>query len=75
MHKNSNKSGSSNTFTRDNDEQGGSQNNSKGLKSCSNCGATDHNIRRCVALCKSCGKEGHTYVKCKGKHVEDSNSN
>jgi hypothetical protein len=70
MGKNSSKSGGSNTFIQDNDGQGGSQGSSQGNK-CSNCNATTHNIRRCTAPCKSCKKEGHTYVKCKGKDVED----
>ena len=42
MHKNSNKNGS----VQNNDEQGNSQNNnSKGLKACSNCDASNHNVR------------------------------
>ncbi|GES73162.1 hypothetical protein GLOIN_2v1470742 [Rhizophagus clarus] len=60
------KSGGSNTFVRDNDGQGSSQGNR-----CSNCNATNHNIRRCTAPCKLCKKEGHTYVKCKGKDAEN----
>ncbi|GBB98119.1 hypothetical protein RclHR1_03140018 [Rhizophagus clarus] len=60
------KSGGSNTFVQDNDGQGSSQGNR-----CSNCNATNHNIRRCTAPCKLCKKEGHTYVKCKGKDAEN----
>ena len=53
-----------------NNGQDSSQINSKGSKACSNCNATSHNIRRCTAPCKSCKKEGHTYVGCKGKNPE-----
>src|SRR5438034_5013774 len=66
-HKDSNKNGNS---IQDNDEQGSSQNNNSRSKTCSNCNATSHNIRRCTAPCKSCKKDGHTYVNCKGKNVE-----
>ena len=68
MHKDSsNKTSGSNAFIQDNDGQGSLQSNK-----CSNCNATSHNIRRCTAPCKWCKKEGHTYVKCKGKSVEIS---
>ena len=65
--KDSSKSGGSNTFIQD-DGQGSSQGNK-----CSNCNETSHNIRRCTAPCKTCKKEGHTYVKCKGKGKDVEN--
>ncbi|CAB4394340.1 unnamed protein product [Rhizophagus irregularis] len=58
---------------QENDGQGSSQNNNSGSKACSNCNATSHNIQRCIAPCKSCKKNGHTYVNCKGKNVVESN--
>ena len=69
-HKNFNKNGSSSIFIQDNNEQGDSQNNNKESKACSNCGSTNHNIRRCIAPCKSCKRDGHTYIKCKRKDVK-----
>ena len=62
----SSKGGGINAFIQDNNEQGTSQGNK-----CSNYYATNHNIRRCIAPCKLCKKECHTYVKCKGKNVEN----
>ena len=72
-HKGTNKNGNSSTLIQDNDGQGSSHNSRS--KACSNCNATSHNIRRCTAPCKSCKKNGHTYVSCKGKNVANSDSN
>ena len=58
----SNKNGNSINPIQDNDGQ-----SSSNSRSCSNCNATNHNIRRCMAPCKLCKKIGHTYVNCKGK--------
>ena len=69
------KIGNSVNSIQDDDGQGSSQNNNKinsRSKTCSNCNATSHNIRRCTAPCKSCKKNGHTYVNCKGKNVAES---
>ena len=68
-HKSSNRNGNS---IQDNSGKSSSQNNNSRLKACSNCNATSHNIRRCTAPCKSCKKDGHTYVNCKGKNVAES---
>lgn len=67
-HKYSNKNGRSVNSIQETDGQGSSQHNNN-TKACSNCNATSHNIRRCTAPCKSCKKNGHTYVNCKGKNV------
>ena len=62
-----NKGCGSSNFIQDHNEQGSSQGNR-----CSNHNATNYNIRRCTAIAsrKLYKKEGHTYVKCKGKDIE-----
>ncbi|CAB4425554.1 unnamed protein product [Rhizophagus irregularis] len=72
--KNSSKATGSNAFIQDNNGHEGGSLQGKGSKTCSNCYAPNHNIRRCTAPCKLCKKEGHTYLRCKGKNVERSNS-
>ncbi|PKB95267.1 hypothetical protein RhiirA5_437042 [Rhizophagus irregularis] len=47
---------SSNTFIQDNNVYGSSSLQGKGSKTCSNCNASNHNIRRCIASCKLCNK-------------------
>ncbi|RIA90172.1 hypothetical protein C1645_738050 [Glomus cerebriforme] len=56
---------SSNKSVQDSNGQESSNFNTgqgKSLKTCSNCNASNHNIRRCTAPCKLCGKESHTYI-------------
>ncbi|CAB4424054.1 unnamed protein product [Rhizophagus irregularis] len=72
--KNSSKATGSNAFIQDNNGHEGGSLQGKGSKTCSNCYAPNHNIRRYTAPCKLCKKEGHTYLRCKGKNVERSNS-
>ncbi|CAB4475580.1 unnamed protein product [Rhizophagus irregularis] len=72
--KNSSKGTGSNAFIQDNNGHEGGSLQGKESKTCSNCYAPNHNIRRCTASCKLCKKEGHTYLRCKGKNVEHSNS-
>jgi hypothetical protein len=70
----SKKNGNSVNSIQDNDEQSNLQNNNSRSKAYSNCSATSHNIRRCIVPCKSCKKNGHTYINCKGKNVVESDT-
>ncbi|CAG8548582.1 17783_t:CDS:2, partial [Racocetra fulgida] len=63
------RSGSSSNF------QNNHSNNSRGLNMYSNCNLTSHNIRRCNAPCKLCKQQGYTYMRCKGKAIENSCAN
>ncbi|GBC42133.2 hypothetical protein RIR_jg9697.t1 [Rhizophagus irregularis DAOM 181602=DAOM 197198] len=61
--KNSSKGTGSNAFIQDNNGHEGGSLQGKGSKTCSNCYAPNHNIRRCTASCKLCKKKGHTYLR------------